>query len=393
MRLALVCPRYAAAAAGGAEALIQGWAERLLRRGHDIEVLTTCARDHFTWENHFPPGPARVGEVRLTRFPVNRRDEGLHHLLQERICRGKKLSLSEEEDWLDHGVTSDSLCRYLDEHRSRFDAVIFAPYLFGLTYRGILTVPEKSVLVPCLHNEPFAYLQATRKIFSAAWAVFFNTPDERELAASLFSIPEDRTAIVGMGLEPSPEIRPELFRKQFGLRQPFLFYAGRREGGKNTPLLVEYFRLFHELHSPELDLVLAGSGPVSVPLPARRFIRDVGYLEEEQKWNAYGAALAFCQPSTNESFSIVLLESWLTGKPALVNAFCPVTREHCRLSGGGLYFRDYFEFEECLLYLLENPEQAGIMGAAGKNYVLKNYNWDRILDRLEAALEIVIVKR
>jgi glycosyltransferase involved in cell wall biosynthesis len=195
---------------------------------------------------------------------------------------------------------------------------------------------------------------------------------------------------VGMGVQPPAGIKPDRFKKNFCLRRPFLFYAGRREGGKNTPLLVEYFRLFHDLHSPELDLVLAGSGPVDIAPKARRFIRDVGYLEEEQKWDAYGSAYAFCQPSTNESFSIVLLESWLTGKAALVNAFCPVTREHCRLSGGGLYFRDYLEFEECLLYLLKNPREAGMMGSAGKDYVLKNYGWDRILSRLEEALRTVI---
>ncbi len=388
LRLALVSPRYAASAAGGAENLIQQWAEKLAARGHEIEVLTTCARNHFTWENHFSPGPGEVNGVRVNRFPVNRRDTVLHQRIQEKISRAEDLSLAEEETWLDNGVTSDGLIGYLEKNVSRFDAAIFAPYLFGLTYRGVAAVREKAVLVPCLHNEPFAYLKTTGQLFSNARAVFFNTPGERDLARSLFAVPEEKSRVVGMGVEPPREINPRKFTRKFGIRRPFLLYSGRREEGKNTPLLIEYFRLLQSIHKPDLqlDLVLAGSGPVSVPGWAGRFITDAGYLEEQQKWNAYGAAWAFCQPSVNESFSIVLLESWLAGRPALVNERCPVTLSHCRLSGGGLWFRDYYEFEECVFYLLENPGLAEAMGQAGRDYVRKNYSWKTIITRLETAL-------
>jgi glycosyltransferase involved in cell wall biosynthesis len=388
LRLALVSPRYAAGAAGGAEVLIQQWAEKLAERGHEIEVLTTCAKNHFTWENHFPPGPGRVGGVRVTRFPVNHRDTVTHQQVQDRIAQAKALTLDEEEAWLDNGVTSDGLIHYLKENSSRFDTVIFAPYLFGLTYRGVAAVSEKAVLVPCLHNEPFAYLKTTEKLFSAARAVFFNTPGERDLAHSLFAIPREKSRVVGMGVEPPEEINPRRFTRKYGIRRPFIFYAGRREEGKNTPLLIEYFRLLQSIHdpAPQLDLVLAGSGPITVPGRASRFIIDAGFLEEQQKWNAYGAAWAFCQPSVNESFSIVLLEAWLAGKPALVNERCPVTLSHCRLSGGGLWFRDYYEFEECVLYLLENPELASAMGEAGREYVRKNYSWKAIIGKLETNL-------
>ncbi len=386
LKLALVCPRYAAGAAGGAEVLIQRWAEYLAARGHDVEVLTTCARNHFTWENHFPPGPGRVNGVSVIRFPVNPRDLIIHQKISEKIVHGIETTLAEEESWLDNGVTSDGLVRHLRENISRFDSVIFAPYLFGLTYRGITAVPEKAVLVPCLHNEPFAYLQTTRRIFFAARAVFFNTDGERQLAESLFSGIGEKSRVVGMGVEPPPEINPRQFSKKFRIRRPFLLYAGRREEGKNTPLLVDYFRLFRDLHSRQLDLVLVGSGPVTVSGRARRVVLDVGFLEEQQKWNAYGAAWAFCQPSTNESFSIVLLESWLAGKPALVNAFCPVTLAHCRASGGGLWFRDYYEFEECLFYLLKRPDCAAAMGAAGRDYVRQNYSWETIINKLESNL-------
>ena len=94
----------------------------------------------------------------------------------------------------------------------------------------------------------------------------------------------------------------------------------------------------------------------------------------------------FCQPSVNESFSIVLLEAWMAGTPALVHAACGVTRRHCADSGGGLWFRVYPEFEEALLLLLDKPELRAAMGAAGRAYVRREYAWENIDRRLFAAL-------
>ena len=77
MRIAFVVPRYGVDAAGGAEILTQGFAEHLRSDGTDVEVLTTCARDHFGWENHYPPGDLDVNGIRVRRFEVNR-DRDLH---------------------------------------------------------------------------------------------------------------------------------------------------------------------------------------------------------------------------------------------------------------------------------------------------------------------------
>jgi len=189
-----------------------------------------------------------------------------------------------------------------------------------------------------------------------------------------------------MGIELPGQLRPESFREKFAIDSPYLLYAGRREGGKNTGLLIEYFRLFKQHQGTDLKLLLMGTGDVSLDQEARRWTRDLGYLPVEEKWNCYAASEIFCQPSTNESFSIVLLESWRAGKPALVNAFCPVTRDHCLRSQGGLYFRDYYEFEECLLYFLDHPDRTNLMGENGRRYVEKNFTWEEVLDRLEEGI-------
>ncbi len=385
--IAYICPRYAAGAAGGAETLIKNWAEQLQARGHSSEVLTTCARDNTTWKNELPPGEEIINGVTVRRFEVTYHNQEKQDYFGEKISHGQPLSISQEEEWIDSVVRSDTLVHFIEEHHSDYDCLIFAPYLFGITYRGMKIAPKRSILVPCLHDEPYARLKIFRNVFNQAAGIFFNSEAEQALADRIFAPGKATIRLVGMGIEPPDNLDPETFRKKFKEKSPFILYAGRREGGKNTQLLIEYFRIFKHHHRTDLKLLLIGSGEVDLRKEDKNRIRDLGYLSSEDKWNAYAASDIFCQPSNNESLSIVLLESWLTETPALVSALCPVTRDHCLRSQGGLFFRNYYEFEECILFLLKHPDQAKLMGENGRQYVKDNYTWDRVLDSLEEGVK------
>ncbi|MEA1929041.1 MAG: glycosyltransferase family 4 protein [Candidatus Auribacterota bacterium] len=386
-KIAYICPRYAAGSAGGAEALIKNWAEGMRDRGHSSEVLTTCARDNTTWENELPPGEEVINGVTIRRFEVTSHNQEKQDYFGEKISHGQPLSLSQEEEWIDSVVRSDVLINFIAEHHSDYDYLIFAPYLFGITCRGLAIAPERSILVPCLHDEPYARLKIFHRLFNQAAGIFFNSEAEQALAARIFPPGEATIRLVGMGIEPPDNLDPETFQKKYKEKSPFILYAGRREGGKNTPLLLEYFRIFKRHHRTDLKLLLIGSGYVDLRREDKNNIRDLGYISSKDKWNAYAASDIFCQPSNNESFSIVLLESWITETPALVSGLCPVTRDHCLRSQGGLFFRNYYEFEECILYLLKNPDQAKLMGENGRKYVKNNYTWKNVLDRLEEGIE------
>ena len=93
------------------------------------------------------------------------------------------------------------------------------------------------------------------------------------------------------------------------------------------------------------------------------------------------AAALLCQPSHNESFSLVIMESWLCGRPVLVSSQCAVTKDFAKRSNGGLYFKDYFEFEGCVQYILQNPEAAAELGANGGAFVRENFEWDVIVEK------------
>ena len=387
-KIAFVVPRYGVESAGGAEVLAKSVAERLAADGNDVSVFTTCARDHFTWENYYKPGRETLNGVEVCRFPADPRDIGGEFCsLQERISRGMPAGRDEEEAWIRGSVHSRSLYDSIAARRDAFDCFIFLPYLFGTTWAGCAIAPDKSLIIPCLHDEPYARLAIFKEMSDRVRGMIFNTEPERALAVSLLGLAPEKGAVGGMGFVAMEEYRPERFRKKSGIGAPFITYAGRREQGKNTPLLVEYFRAFKNQHRNELKLLFLGTGDVAIPPELSRDVIDLGYVKEELKHDCYAASLALCQPSTNESLSIVLMEAWLAGAPGLVKGTCAVTSFHCTQANGGLLFRDYCEFAECLLFLTEREGLREKLAAGGGRYVLREYSWEAVMKRFDSAFD------
>lgn len=386
-RIAFVCPRFAeGATVGGAETLLKALAEQAAAGGCQVTYLTTCARNHFTWENELPPGARRIGNLDVRFFPVDSdRDISSFLRIQQAISRKAFFTAEDEIVWLRNSVNSRPLCDYIQAHAADFDWFVMGPYLFGLVYFASLIAPSKTLLVPCLHDEGFAYTRAFHNMFRNVAGCLFNSEPERALASRLYDLPAESGAVVGMGLDPF-EADPSAFARNHGLTTPYVIYTGRREDGKGTPLLLDYFELFRRRTGKDIKLVMAGTGELKPSSELQPHLKDVGFLSEDEKHAALAGATAFCHPSLNESFGIVILESWLARTPVLVHARCEVTRYHCRESNGGLWFMAYPEFEEELLALLEQPGLRRAMGESGRAYVLREYAWSAIARKFQDAL-------
>ena len=139
---------------------------------------------------------------------------------------------------------------------------------------------------------------------------------------------------------------------------------------------------------PDIKLVLIGGGEVNIPDTIKNDVIDLGFVDIQDKYDACAGAICLCQPSKNESFSIVIMESWLTERPVLVHSQCNVTSDFARESNSGLYFDNYFEFEGCLNYYIDNPQTASQMGHSGRQFVLDNFKWDVVLKKFMNFLEL-----
>ena len=295
------------------------------------------------------------------------------------------MSLRRQRFWIRNVVTSEALRRYLAERRDEYRAFVFAPYLFGTTYQGVYEVPEKAYIIPCLHDEPYAYQEVYRRLMRTARGLMFNSVPEMDLARRLYG--EDLPGrVVGMGFTPYTA-NGDRFRYKYAIEGDFILYCGRREIAKNTPLLLRYFCNYLENTGREVSLVFTGAGPLEIPFSFRNRVIDVGFVDERDLRDAYCAATLICHPSTKESFSIMILEAWLAGLPCLIHRDCAVTRYHVEQSGGGLWFGDYPTFHEALDLLLDNPALRERMGRGGREYVLRNYSWDEVVRNFAAVLE------
>lgn len=382
--IAIVSPRYASGGTvGGAETLLREAGRRLAARGIRVTFLSTCARNHFTWANELPAGCEMDGPIDVLRFPVDTdRNAQLFLSLQQRLDRRQKLSRADEETWMRNSVHSRALYDHLRVEGGRYDRIIAGPYLFGVTHDAALIHPSKTLLVPCLHDEPFAYTSVIRDLFLAVRGCLFNSEPERALAARLFAYPSARGAIGGMGLDPY-DADPTVFARRHGVTDPYVLYSGRREPLKGTSLLLEYMACFRKRTGLNVTLAMTGSGDVE-PLP---FVRDFGFISEQEKHEAMAGARVFIHPSRLESFGIVLLEAFGSGTPGLVHAGSDVLRDQCARSGGGWWFRHYPDFEAMLSRLLDQPAERDAMGARGREYVRREFSWPAVEARWLRALE------
>ncbi len=405
MRIAFIVQRYGAEILGGSEYHCRLIAERLALR-HQVDVLTTCARDYLTWANEYPEGPDRLRGVTVRRFATSKaRDLAAFNKLSDRIFH-ESHSAQEELEWLkQQGPWSPGLIDYIERHHQHYDVLVFFTYLYAPTVLGIKIAPSKSILVPTAHDEPAIRLEMYRDVFAAAAGIAWNTDAERRFVSSRFRLralveevvgcgvdlpegdllaePAEPPVDTGTGREPFPphiEGPANAFRRRHRMHDPFMLYGGRIDPGKGCEELLEYFQTYVK-EGGTANLMLMGTK--LMPLPEDPHVRFAGVLPDAERFHALEAASVVVVPSPHESLSLLALEAMAVGTPVLVNAQSEVLVEHCRKSNAGLYYADRWEFTEAARLLMKDSALRQAMGRNGKAYVSQNYRWSSILAKYE----------
>ena len=384
-KIGFVIPWYSENIPGGAEMELRGLTTHLHESGVEVEILTTCVKEFSAdWNrNHFKKGVEKVHGFTLRRFKVRKRDTAAFDAVNYKILNGKPITAEEEKIYVNESVNSPDLYKYMAEHKDEYSLFVFIQYMFGTTYHGMQICPEKTVLIPCFHDEPYVYMDVYKPVFEKIAGIIYHAQPEYELANRIFDLKNVRQAVLGEGVYTELTSDGERFRNKYGIKDDFILYAGRKDTGKMVHVLIKYFDEYKKRQSSKLKLVLIGGGKIDIPehLVRSGDIIDLGFIDIQDKYDAQAAALTLCQPSQFESFSLVIMESWLNRRPVMVNAKCEITRNFASVTNGGLYFDNYFEFEGALNYLVNHPDIADQMGENGRNYVLSNFAWDVIVGR------------
>ena len=442
MKLAFIVQRYGSEVLGGSEQLCRLLAERLSAQ-HDVEVLTTCARDYVTWKNEYPEGSDRVRGVTVRRFATARtRDLESFNRYSDWIFNHPH-DRADEMEWLkQQGPWCPALIDHLRRQHQQYDVLIFFTYLYATTVLGTEVSPGRSVLVPTAHDEPAIKLEIFKEVFSRAAALCYLTEGEKQFVQRQFPNRPLLEELIGVGIDlpqqqpyprmpPPPEDEPaaeaetsreaagradaraeedqsasgagdsaaraedepvardfpshllargSVFRRRHRLHGPVALYGGRIDPGKGCEELIEYFSSYVKEGG---DATLALMGVKLMALPEEPFIRFAGLLSDSERVQALEAATVVICPSPYESLSLLALESMSVGTPVLVNGRSAVLVEHCVRSNGGLWYTDRNEFIECLNLLMTDARLRAALGRNGRDYVRWNYRWDVVLGKYE----------
>lgn len=372
MKLAVVVQRYGADISGGAELHARYIAERLARHAN-VEVLTTCATDYVTWKNDLPAGDSKVHGVTVRRFPVSAPRDPEVFGRRSALVFERTHSLSDELAWLEsEGPTSPALVRHLKRVRDEFDFFVFFSYRYYHAFHGVRAVGPKAVLVPTAERDPAIGLSLFGPVFRGARAVMFNSFEERALIQGV-SRRDGPGVVVGVGSAIPERTQPWRFRKKHHVRRPFAIYIGRIDDNKGCKELFSHFERYAVMYPHGLDLLLVGSAIIDIPKHPR--IRHLGFLSDEDKFDALAASDVLIMPSRYESLSIVALEAWALGRPVLANGACDVLRGQCVRSNGGLYYESFEEFAEALFALEATGPLGETLGRHGRDFFRRHYAW------------------
>jgi glycosyltransferase involved in cell wall biosynthesis len=392
MKVTYVVPRYGVEIVGGAESAARLFAEGLAARpGWEVDVVTTCALDANTWADEYAPGEVEINGVRVRRFRSTHGRRSDFPAAQARALQAPSATTAGDQQWFvdAQGPVNPSL---IDAIRAGdADLTIFYPYLFWTTVHGVAAAPGPVVMHPAAHDEAPIRLAIYKPVFEGVDGLVFQTRSERAFAHRRFRIGATPQLLLGVGCEEG-DGAPEVARAALGLGdRPYLVSVARIDRAKGYELLVDLFAAYKRRRPGPLALVLVGQ--VVEPPPPHPDVVVTGPVSDDVKWGALRGSLATVSPSAYEAFSRLVIEGWSAGVPVVVNGRCHPTREHCEVSGGGLWFESYADFEVVIDRLIGDARLRSELARRGRSYVDANFRWPDLIDRYSVFLERVAARR
>jgi glycosyltransferase involved in cell wall biosynthesis len=414
VKFAFVTPRYGADISTGVEHACRLIAEHVSER-HDVDVLTTCARDHRTWKNEYSEGSDRVRGVLVRRFGVSQVPDHIGFDALSQRLQTTPHSRAEELEWVRlHGPWSPGLIDYLKRAHRSYDVLVFFGLWHPLTVHGVEIAADRTVLFPYLQLQPALRFGLWADVVRTVRAVGFFSEAERRLLHSYVGVRHACEEVVGIGVDPPPQQAyprhqqdpndeisdeegdsdeeddieaPEYlagrgvpFKRRHRLYGRFALYGGRVESDNGCEEMLEYFDTFAASDS---DTTLVLMGVKMMKVPEEPYLKLAGVIADRERMTAYEAADVTIAPDAGDLLALPLLESLAVGTPVLASARNAAAVEHCRKAGAGLYYANREEFVGALKVLTTNTRLREKLGANGRAYVRTHHRWDGVLGRFD----------
>ena len=289
MRIAQVCPRYSPDI-GGVETHVEEISKRLVRKGHDVTVLTTDPSGRL-------PKSETIDDVKVIRFHSFAPGDAyfLSPSLYSYIKRSGDFDIV-------HAHGYHAFPAYFATY-TRSPRLIFTPH-----YHGHGHTPLRNLLL-----KPYAMLG--KRIFSRADSVICVSEFEKSLVCRDFMC-DEKAVVIPNGVNKAEFKSVEPYPK--GMK--VVLYVGRLEEYKGVQYAIRALPYLH-WHR----LLVIGKGPYKDALvkeaAAARVKDKVGFMagmsrDELLRW--YATADVFVMLSRFEAFGITVAEALTAGVPCIV---------------------------------------------------------------------------
>lgn len=382
-RIAFVNQRYGKEVNGGSEYYTMLMAGKL-KEYYNVEVLTSKALTYDKWEDYYTEDVETIDGISVRRFGVRKK----RSRILQRILKILITSLGANTQKVTGlwnkilGPYVPDLVEYIRNHKHEYDAFIFVTYMYYPTVFGMKDVADKAIFVPTAHDEYNIYFKIYESIFRMPKTIVYLTEEEREFVQELFHNEEVEHEVIGVGIDVPEQTDEHSFRQKYNINGDYILYAGRVDADKGCRTMFEYFSRYSMEHR-ELQLVVIGKSYMEIPRANN--IHYLGFVSEEDKYNAMKGARLLWLPSRFESLSIAVLEAMALGTPVIVNGECGVLRGHCERSGGGRYYTDYQSLVKAIDWIYHCKEAA--IKECMDNYINGYYKWTAVIDKWKLLIE------
>ena len=395
MNIVQIPRRFVRSHWGGTETVILETCKRLLKMGHHTEIICPNALAHQDKEV--------IGGVSISRVPYFYPYFGLSNEAKQQLDRkgGNLFSFAlmralKKYPHLDliHLHTAKrpgGIGRYIALKRK-------IPYVVSL-HGGVFDVPDEEAETWTAPTEGtiewgkiLGWWVGSRSVLDDAAAILCVGEEEQRQTQQRF--PNKRVIHLANGVDPDRFATGDRdsFRNTYHIPSDayVIVTVGRIDPQKNQIFAINLLPELIKLN-PNTHVVIIG--PVTNESYNKKLARKISEqgLEDrvtvidglaagsQELVDAFHGADIFLLPSIHEPFGIVILEAWAAGLPVVASRVGGIP-SFVNNGDDGLLFEpnDEAGFIKAFKTILESPERARELGAAGKLKAQDQYSWDRI---------------
>lgn len=409
MKVLHIAPRYLPCLLTGSEMYMRYLSEGLAKNGASVTMLTSNC---VNLEGFLDPIRGRfllqysdnINGVTVIRYNT------LHIIslpmfLIERYINLKNLFPRYLYDFiqvLSTGPLTIGLSSFIEKKAANYDLLHCTPFPLTVDYQAATSALKAElplVITPFFHFEnKIFYNTRLTNLLRQADAVLACTKVEKQKIVEV-GVKANKIHLVPMGINPEEwkNANGKRFREKYGLNPAFIvFFAGTKVYEKGAITLLKAMRIVQKKKQHAV-LVTAGFGFNDWAKMKQTMndvkILDLPYISGENKLDAFDACDIFAMPSRSDAFGISYLEAWVCGKPVIgarAGATCDVI--HDSIDGFLVEFGDEEELAQKILYLMDHPEIRESLGNNGKKYLLNNYTWSSIINKVDSIYHDVASK-